>query len=64
MSGPHRLSGVYQIINVRTGGYAALLNDDDRTEVVNVISGLRDGESEVSHVSPWTKRRYANLTTG
>ena len=51
MSGPNRLSGVYQIINARTGGYAALLNDDDRTEVVNVISGLGDGDNEDSHVS-------------
>ena len=34
--------GTYHIVNVSTGTYAALLNDDERSEVVNVTLGLNE----------------------
>ena len=48
----NRLSnGIYHIINVLTGTYVALLNDDDRSEVVNIIFGLRDDDNRGSKVN-------------
>ena len=32
--------GTYQIVNLHTGAYAGLLNDNDRSEVVNLTLGL------------------------
>lgn len=34
-------SGAYHIVNAYTGAYAALLNDDDRSEVVSIIFNLK-----------------------
>ena len=32
--------GTYHIVNLETGGYAGLLDERDRLEVVNLTSGL------------------------
>ena len=32
--------GTYQIVNLHTGAYAGVLNDNDRSEVVNLTLGL------------------------
>ena len=38
--------GTYHIINVHTGAYAALLNNNDREEMVNITFGLRGDDNE------------------
>ena len=35
-------SGKYRIINLSTGGHAALLDDHDQSEVVTIKVGLQD----------------------
>ena len=35
-------TGIYQIVNVHTSAYAGLLNDNDRSEIVNLTLGLGD----------------------
>ena len=43
--------GIYHIVNVHTGAYAALLNDDDRAEVVNITLGLNGDDDQGSTAS-------------
>jgi len=46
--------GVYHIGNVSTGAYAALLNNDDCSEVVNITFGLNDNPEPGSTVGTRT----------
>ena len=34
--------GKYQIINLSTGGYAALADDSDQSDVITISVGLRE----------------------
>ena len=45
--------GIYRINNVYTAGYAVLLNDDDRSDVVTLTRGLRDDDDRGYEVSVW-----------
>ena len=37
---------MYHIVNVHTGAYAALPNNNDREEIVNITFGLRDDDEQ------------------
>jgi len=55
----HIPTGTYQIVNLHTGAYAGLLDDNDRSEVVNLILELGsnfDQGSIVSFDELWTVR--------
>ena len=43
-------SGTYRIVNLHTGAYAGLLNENDRSEVVNLTLGLDGHDSRGSNV--------------
>ena len=47
----HIPTGAYQIVNLHTGAYAGLLNDNDRSEVVNLVLGLDVNDEKGSTVS-------------
>jgi len=53
-------NGVYYIVNARTGVYAALLDNNDRSEVVNITFGLYDDGDRGSKVANHAIRRYEN----
>ena len=44
----HIPDGIYYIVNQATDRYAAILNDDDRTEVVDIDLGLGKNE-DIGH---------------
>ena len=44
----HVPDGIYYVVNQATGRYATILNDDDRTEVVDIDVGLGKKE-DVGH---------------
>ena len=50
--------GIYHIVNVFTGAYLALLNDDDRSEVVTVTFGLLDEEKRGTQVRAYCLLGY------
>ena len=56
-------SGTYQIVNVETGAYAALLNDNDQSELVNLTLGKDDDRqgSEVCSI-PFSQLSYDKVT--
>ena len=43
-------NGTYQIVNIDTGAYAGLLDDSDRSQVVNFIPGLNGHSDRGTHV--------------
>ena len=45
--------GIYRINNVSTGGYAVLLNNNDRSDVVTLTRGLRDDDDRGYEVRVW-----------
>ena len=56
----HIPTGTYQIVNLHTGAYAGLLDDNDRSEVVNLILELASNFDQGSIVSCdelWTVRQ-------
>jgi len=48
----HIPTGTYQIINLHTGAYAGVVNDNDRSEVVNLTLGLDGHDNRGSAVRP------------
>ena len=46
----HIPTGIYQIVNLHTGAYAGVANDNDRSEVVNLTLGLDGHDNRGSAV--------------
>ena len=43
-------TGTYQIVNVETGAYAGLINDNDQSDLVNITIGLIERNNKGSEV--------------
>ena len=48
----HIPTGIYKIVNLHTGAYAGVANDNDRSEVVNFTLGLDGHDNRGSAVRP------------